>query len=236
MANHRDSRFLFCSDIQIPFEAHDALAFCKRVQREFKIPPENVYNVGDELDLYHGSLHKKDPDADMTPGQELLLSRKKLREWYKAFPKMKLAISNHGLRWLRKALDADIPSEVLRTYRDLIDAPKEWIWKDRWVIDGGREKMLMIHGMGYSGRMGHINAAVDAGMNTVIGHLHSHAAINYLATETRQIWAMNSGCLIDANAFAFKYGRLNRNKPVLTVGVVVDGGKMPILVPYEGRL
>jgi hypothetical protein len=232
----RNSRFLFVSDCQIPFEAPDALAFCKRVQREYKIPDEHVYNVGDETDLYHGSMHKKDPDAELTPNQEIMITRRKLKEWYKAFPKMKLAVSNHGLRWLRKAIDAEIPSQVVRCYRDLIHAPSGWVWKDRWLIDAGRTKIMMQHGMGYSGRNGHINAAIDNGINTIIGHLHSHAAINYLGTEIRQIWAMNVGSLIHAESFAFKYGRYNRNKPVLSVGVVVDGGKMPILVPYEGRL
>lgn len=229
-------RFLFISDLQIPFEAEHALAFCRDVQREFKIPSENIYNVGDELDLYHGSLHKKDPDANLTPGQELLLSKKKLKEWYKAFPEMKLAISNHGLRWLRKAFDADIPSQVLRSYRDLIDAPRGWSWKERWVIDGGRTKMLMIHGMGYSGQAGHRNAAIDSGMNTIIGHLHSNAGISYINTEDRRIYGMNVGSLIDINAFAFKYGKYSRNKPVLTVGVVLDGGLTPILIPYERHL
>jgi len=235
MAN-RDSRFLFISDTQICFEAPDALQFCKNVQREYKIPDEHVYHVGDETDQYHGSMHKKDPDAGLTPTQELMITRKKLKEWYKAFPKMKLAISNHGLRWLRKAVDAEIPSELIRCYRDLIQAPRDWVWRDRWIIDAGRTKICMFHGMGHSGRNGHINAAVDNGMNTIIGHLHSHAAINFLNTETRQIWAMNGGCLIQDSAFAVKYGKYNRNKPVLSVGVVVNGGKMPILVPYEGRL
>ena len=235
MAN-RDSRFLFVSDTQKPFEAPDALAFCRRIQKEYRIPDDHIFHVGDEVDLYHGSMHKKDPDAELTPNQELMLARKKLKDWYKAFPRMKLAISNHGLRYIRKAVDAEIPAQVLRSYRDLIDAPSGWVWKDRWVFDAGRTKICMQHGMGYSGRNGHINAAFDNGMNTVIGHLHSHAAVNYLNTETRQIWAMNSGCLIHPDAFAFKYGKYNRNKPVLTVGVVVDGGKTPLLIPYEGRL
>lgn len=226
-------RYLFISDLQIPFEAEHALKFCKSIQREFGIPPENIYNVGDELDLYHGSLHKKDPDADLTPGQELLLSRKKLREWYRAFPQMKLAVSNHGLRWLRKAFEADIPGEVIRCYRDLIGAPKGWVWKERWLIQAQRAPIVMIHGMGYSGQQGHRNAALDEGMNTVIGHLHSNAGISYINTNVRSIWGMNTGCLINTEAFAFKYGKYARNKPVLKVGVVIDGGLTPILLPYE---
>lgn len=229
------NRGLFISDCQIPFEAEHALDFCLQVQKEFKIPKENIYNVGDELDLYHGSLHKKDPDAELTPRQELALARKKLKEWYKAFPQMKLAISNHGLRYLRKAIDADIPSEVLRCYRELIDAPREWIWRDRWEIKGERAPMIMVHGMGYGGIYGHRHAALDFGVNTIIGHLHANAGVSYINTHNRKIWGMNTGCLIDVDAFAFAYGKYNRSKPVLTVGVVLDGGLTPILIPYEVR-
>lgn len=227
-----DDRYLFLPDLQIPYEAEHALKFCKRVQAEFKIPEENIYNVGDELDLYWGSTHKKDPDADMTPRQELRESRKKIAQWIKAFPIMKLAISNHGLRWLRKAFEADIPSEILRSYRSIIDAPKSWIWKERWNIQASRARIAMIHGMGYSGQNGHRNAAMDLGCNVVHGHLHSHAGISYINTDGREIYGFNVGCLIDTSSFAFKYGKYNRSKPVLGCGVVINGGTTPIFIPY----
>lgn len=47
------------------------------------------------------------------------------------------------------------------------------------------------------------------------------------------MWGMNTGCLIDVNQFAFEYERNNRFKPNLTVGVVLNGGTTPILIPYE---
>lgn len=227
-------RFLFISDTQLPFAHTQALNFCKRVQREFKIPNENVYHVGDETDSYHGSLHQKSPDADMTPKQELAEARKQLREWYKAFPEMKLAISNHGLRWVKKAIDADIPSQVIKCYRELIEAPKGWHWKERWNIQGSKTKMTMIHGLGYSGMNGHRNAAMDLGTNVIMGHLHSFAGINYINTDQRSIYGFNVGCLIDPESFAFAYGKYNRSKPVLGCGVVLSGGMTPIFIPLGG--
>jgi hypothetical protein len=227
------SRYMFISDCQIPFEAPKALEFCRAVQKEFQIPNQNIYNVGDEVDLYHGSMHKKDPDAPLSPTEELEIAIKKLKQWYRVFPEMKLATSNHGLRYLRKAFEADIPSQLLKGYKELLDAPKGWVWKDRWIIDAGKTKICMIHGMGYSGARGHVNAAIDSGMNTVIGHLHSQAGINYINTESRKIWGFNTGCLIDPDSFAFKYGKYNRNKPVLGIGVVLDGGISPHFIPYE---
>ena len=226
-------RYLFVSDKQHPFAAKHALPFCKAVQKEFRIPPENIYCVGDEVDEYFGGMWKKDPDALHTPNSEIRETREELQKWYRAFPDMKLAISNHGMRWAKKAFEAEIPSQMLRPYQEIIGAPKGWVWKDRWLIKAKNAPILMIHGMGYSGQTGARNAAIDAGMNTVIGHLHSHAGISYIYTAGQRIWGMNTGCLIDVNAYAFNYGRDMRHKPVLGVGVVIDGGLTPIFVPYE---
>lgn len=228
-----DNRYLFISDLQIPFEAEHALKFCKAVQKEFQIPIENIYNVGDETDLYHGSLHKKDPDAPLTASQEFEMACKKLRDWYRAFPQMKIATSNHGMRWLRKAFDAEIPAHVIKGYREMIEAPSGWQWKDRWDINAGKSKIAMIHGLGYSGMNAHRQAAMDLGCSVVHGHLHSNAGISYLCNDGRKIWGMNTGCLIDVEQFAFAYGRWNRNKPVLGVGVVLDSGISPHFIPYE---
>jgi UDP-2,3-diacylglucosamine pyrophosphatase LpxH len=226
-------RYLFISDLQMPFEAPGALEFCKETQREYKIDDDAVYNVGDELDLYHGSMHKKDPDAELTPNQELELARQKLLKWYKAFPKMKLATSNHGLRWLRKAFDADIPSQILVPYRKLLRAPSGWQWKDRWNIQGKARKMSMIHGLGYGGMYAHRHAAMDLATNVIHGHLHSNAGISYINTDEVSRWGFNVGCLIDNEAFCFRYGKHFRHKPILGLGVVLDGGMTPMFIPYE---
>lgn len=226
-------RYLFISDCQLPYEAPGALDFCREIQREWKIDPEAVYNVGDELDLYHGSMHKKDPDADYTPNQELELARRKLKDWYKAFPKMKLAVSNHGMRWLRKAFEADMPEQVIKPYRELIGAPRGWVWRDEWMIQGKAAEMMMIHGLGYGGMYAHRHAATNLAHNVVHGHLHSNAGISYVETPGRSRWGMNVGCLIATESFAFKYGKWNKFKPVLGVGIVIDGGLTPIFLPYK---
>lgn len=223
---------LFISDLQIPFEAHAALKFCQAVQKEFKIPPEDVYCVGDEVDQYFGSMYKKDPNGWHTATSELQETKLKLKAWYRAFPQMKIAISNHGMRWAKKAWEAEIPSQMMRPYQELIEAPKGWVWKERWIIKGKRD-VLLHHGLGYSGQNGHRTAAIDAGMSTVIGHLHAHAGIAFITTENQNIWGLNCGCLIDTEAYAFEYGKYSRFKPTLAVGVVIDKGITPILVPYE---
>jgi hypothetical protein len=231
MKRHQD-RWLVLPDLQLPFEHVEALRFAKAVQREFHIPASNILNVGDEADQYHGTLYPKDPDALLTARQELKITRDKVRIWGNAFPEMRLAVSNHGLRWVKKAAAADIPSELLRCYRELIGAPEGWKWKEQWIIKG-RHPFLMFHGMGYSGAGAYRLAPVDKGISTVFGHLHANAGIAKIETAEKSLWGMNVGCLIDNDAFAFKYGKHNRHKPWLGCGVIIDGGLTPLLLPLE---
>jgi hypothetical protein len=177
-------------------------------------------------------MYPKTPDASLTANQELALTVGKLQRWYDYFPKMKLATSNHGIRYMKKATASDIPSKILKSYREILEAPVGWQWKDVWEINA-KHKITMIHGMGYSGHLGHKNAAIDYGTNLVMGHLHSNAGIVKISTAGKRIWGCNAGCLIDVNAMAFDYGKYSRNKPVLTVCVVIDGGLTPMLIPYE---
>jgi hypothetical protein len=192
------SRWLIISDLQIPFEADKALEFCLSVKKEYNVPSTNIINVGDELDQYFGSQYGKDPSVNFSAAEEINISKKKLRAWYRAFPKMRLCVSNHGLRWLKKATDAEIPSQLLRPYKEIIEAPDGWTWKDEILIKS-KYPWRIIHGMGFSGQQGARNAATDAGMSTVIGHLHSHAGIAFINNQgmNKTLWAMNVGCLID---------------------------------------
>jgi hypothetical protein len=223
---------LFCPDTQKPYHAKHALEFVSYIKKHYKIPDENMYHCGDEIDAMHGGAWPKGADYPHTPNQELQEAIDELKRWYSAFPKMKLAISNHGLRWARKASGAEIPSRLMREYREVIEAPPGWIWQEEWIIPT-KHPIRLIHGQGYGGINGHRNAAIDAGMNTVIGHLHSAAAISYITTSRMKIWAMNAGSLIDPDAYAFEYGKYNRLKPGLGVGVVLNKGSTPIWIPYS---
>lgn len=223
---------MILSDLHEPFSVNGGVAFCKAVQKEFKIPPWHVYASGDETDHYFGSRYEKDPDGWYTANSELKATCEKLRAWYRAFPMLKLAISNHGLRWAKRAYEAEIPSQMLKPYQELIEAPVGWQWKYEWRVKTAKPFRL-IHGMGYSGQQGHVNAAIDGGESTVIGHLHSFGGATHIRRSGLEVWGLNVGCLIDAESYAFHYGREMRNKPTLGVGVVLDGGRTPLFVPYQ---
>lgn len=223
--------YLIISDLQIPFEARNALDFCKRVQKEFKIKESNVLCVGDEVDQYFGSLYAKDPDARHSATSEIADTIKTIARWGKAFPKMLIAESNHGQRWAKRAASAEIPSIMMRKYQEVIQAPPGWKWKRSWMVKASKKPFLLTHGMGYSGVNAHRQMALNNGVSTVHGHL-THAGIAHIKTEHQEIWGMCVAALIDVDAYAFHYGKDHKFKPSLGVGVVADGGMKPLWIPY----
>lgn len=230
-----DRPILVISDLQIPFEHNKALEFCIYLKRHFNVPSENVLNVGDEIDALHGGAWPKNPDGSLSAVGEIAQARNTIKEWGAHFPLMKLCISNHGLRWIRKATAAEIPSQLLRSYEQIFEMPEGWKWQQEWRFMNLKHPFRMIHGMGYSGIMGHRNAAIDAGISTVIGHLHANAGINQIKPNglDRRIWGMNVGCLIDIEAYAFEYEKYNRIKPCLGAGIIFNEGKTPVWMPLE---
>lgn len=200
-------------DLHIPFEHRNALDFCKRIYRDLKC--SEVVFIGDLVDNHALSYHEHDPNG-RSPGDEIELAIKKCQPWYKSFPVAKFCRGNHDSLVDRKGRTVGLPERAFRQFRDIWELPKGW--DDQWehIIDGVKYE----HGTGYSGKMGHIQAAVDNRMSTVIGHLHSHAGVNYVANNVDLIFGMNVGCLIDRKSYAFTYGKDFRHKPILSCGVV----------------
>lgn len=227
-----DRPILIISDLQIPFESKKALGFCRALQKDYRVPKENIIIIGDEIDNFHGSAYPKDPDADLSIVNEFEVTRERIKEWGRYFPIAKVCISNHGIRWLKRAMDAGLPSQVLRGYKEIFRIPLGWDYREEWRFSRFKFPFRAIHGMGYSGVLGHRNAALDGQISTVIGHLHSNAGINWIETAGgARMWSANCGSLIDVQSYAFKYERYNRVRPQLGAIVIVDRGKTPIFEP-----
>lgn len=224
------SRYLVISDEQIPFHHQHGLAFCKYVQKQYRIPKENILHVGDETDGYFGGMWPKDPNGKFSAITELEASIDQLKLRYEAFPEMRLAISNHGTRWLRKATAAEIPSIMLRRYEEVIQAPAGWRWAKHWKIPC-KYPFILEHGDAHGGQMPHMQAAMINGMSTVIGHHHTIAGIEFVKTHGYNVWGMCVGSLIDFEQYAFHYARDAKKKPQIGVGVILDEGRTPIWNP-----
>lgn len=232
-AKSRAEGYLVVPDLQTPFQAHGALEFCERVRREFSIPKDNVLFAGDEVDNFHGKgLDKKpDPDAEHTPRQELEAAVEELRRWYATYPEARLAVSNHGTRYERRAAEAEISSQWLRLYRDVIQAPQGWRWQDRWLIQASKQPFVLEHG--HEGASRTEGKVLENGYSTVHGHF-TKAQIIYVSNHLgRRLWGFCAAALIDFDTYAFRYAKRYPRRADNGVGVILDGGRIPLWVPYE---
>lgn len=217
---------LAISDTQIPFEHIDALAFCKHVIAPYKTRGEKIIIVhqGDEVDQHTLGRWPSNPDG-RSGGDELKEAQHRLSYWFDAFPRVKVCHSNHTYRAWKKAAEAGLPAEFMRSVAEVYKAPPGWQWRDRWFI----ENICFEHGENVSGPLAARNAAIQNRMSTSLGHQHSNAGVQYATGIADQIWGLNTGCLIDVDAYAFNYGKGFRNKPTLGCGLIVHG--VPFFVP-----
>lgn len=205
-------RVLCIPDLHCPFEHPDSLAFLQAVAKRYQTTA--VVCLGDEIDAHALGRWPANPDG-MSAGKETRQAIEHLRPFYKAFPQVMVCTSNHTVRPWKKAFEMGLPSAFLRSVEMVLDAPDGWRWADEWKIDN----VLYIHGEGKSGQNAHL-AFLRARKHSVVhGHIHSYGGV---ATESEH-FAMNAGCLIDVEAYAFAYGRKHPINVSLGCGVVFDG-------------
>lgn len=209
-------------DLHLPFQHKDTLKFLKAVKTKYK--PNAIVFLGDEMDGHAISMHDSDPDG-RSAGDELELAKKELKKFYKLFPKAKICTSNHGSLPYRRAYKFGLPKAFLKSYSEFLEAPKGWVWADEHEIDG----VIYEHGESFSGQQGAIKSANANMQSTVIGHIHSHAGIQFSANQKHLIFGFNVGCLIDNSAYAFAYGKKFKSKPILGCGIIVAG--IPTFIP-----
>lgn len=209
-------------DLHIPFHHKDAFRFLAAVKKKYK--PNKIVNLGDLEDWHSISMHDHDPDG-LSPGMELEALRKGVKPLFKLFPSMMICTSNHGSLPLRRAFKFGLPSELIKSYKDILQMPDGWQIADSWEVDG----IVYEHGEAFSGQQGAIKSANANMQSTVIGHIHAFAGIQYSANSKHLIFGFNVGCLIDRAKYAFAYGKKIKSKPILGCGIIRNG--IPTFVP-----
>jgi predicted phosphodiesterase len=213
---------LVIPDLHVPFHHQDALKFLAAVKKKFK--PTEVINLGDFEDWHSINMHDHDPDG-LSAGAELQKLREEAKPFFKLFPKMKICTSNHGSLPLRRAYKFGLPKELIKSYKDILKAPKGWQWADEFEIDG----IIYEHGESFTGQQGAIKSANANMQSTVIGHIHAFAGIQYSANQKHLIFGFNVGCLINNSSYAFAYGKKFKAKPILGCGIIENG--IPTFIP-----
>lgn len=223
------ARVLCIPDNQAPFGHQDAIPFLRAAYKHYRCT--HIVHLGDEADFHALSDYKHDPDG-YSAGHELEAALAELREYYRYFPTVKVCISNHTARPLRKAFSSGIPRKFLRDYKEFLEAPPGWEWRDHWEIDGVRyEHGDSLFARGSGGTTTLHRGAVSRGQSVVFGHIHSVAGLQWIRTSGGgRFFAMCVGCLVDEDAYAFRYHKGPSNSQ-LGCGVVLDG--IPQYIPMQ---
>jgi len=217
---------LAIGDTHLPFENKHYLSFCKQTQKKYKC--SLTVHVGDLVDNHAISYHEHDPDG-YSPYHEMLQADKSLAKWFKAFPKLKLCKGNHDMLAKRKGRTNGIPNRIIKNFRDVWNLPKGWQFEWSYEINN----VLYQHGDANSGLYPHAQACKNNRQSTVIGHCHSVAGVNWSANNKDMIFGLSTGCGIDRMKYAFWYGKDFKFKPILSCGVILENGRVPILVPMK---
>lgn len=210
------SNVLIIGDPHEPFCHRNYLEFCHETKKKYKC--KFTVHIGDGVDNHAISYHEHSPDG-YSPADEMKAADKKLKVWFKAFPSVHYCRGNHDRLVSRKSKTVGIPERAFKPFREIWNLPSKWIDAFDFEIDD----VLYKHGTGYGGKTPHLMAAQAARMNTVIGHAHTVAGVEYDASERDCIFGMSVGCGIDRHTYAFDYGRDFKKKPILSCGVVFDG-------------
>ena len=217
---------LVIGDTHEPFSKKKYLEFCYDTGKRFKC--SLTVHIGDLVDNHSINYHEHYPDG-MSPFEEIKAARKKLKEWYKAFPRVMMCKGNHDILVERKAITYGFSEMVIKQFREIWEIPDGWEYQWSYDLCGVRFE----HGTGYSGQYPHQNIAKVNRKSTVIGHCHSVAGVAYMANDNSLIFGMSTGSGIDRQKYAFWYGRAFKNKPIIGCGVVLNCGKEAQFIPMK---
>ena len=208
--NKKERRILIIGDLHAPFVLDGYLEHCQDVYAKYNC--NQVIFIGDILDNHAFSYHEPDPDG-LSPGSELVMAKKFVKEWYNAFPKADVLIGNHDRMASRKAMTGGVPSAWIRSYNDVLGTPK-WNWVENITYDN----VLYEHGEGSQAK----TKAKNNMMSSVCGHTHTEAYVQWFVGKKFRVFAMQVGCGIDAKTYAAAYAK-NFKKQAIGCGVVLGG-------------
>jgi predicted phosphodiesterase len=216
---------LVIGDLHAPFTREGYLDHCKRVQDTFFC--NKVIFIGDVIDSHYSSYHESDPDG-MGAGDELEQAIKMLRPFYQAFPEAIVTIGNHDAIVSRKAFTAGLSKRWIRDYHEVLETPG---WK--FVEDYEMDNVHYVHGTGQSSQRAAVLTSQSRAQSTVMGHVHSASGVWWSATNQYLIFGMHVGCGVDQKSYAMAYSRTFRHKFIISNGVILHNGKVPLVVPMH---
>ena len=218
-------------DLHVPYQHPDAIPWLIALNQKYKF--DKVVNLGDEIDLHSFSFHTHDPDL-LSPGHELAAAIEALQPLYKEFPEMDLCESNHGSLVFRRAKHFGLSARVIKSYGEVIQAPKGWNWKFEVDLQLSNGHRCMFH-HSYGGNI--LLASQRRGQNLVSGHIHNSFSVQHWTNSERTFFAAQAGCLVDDTSLAFAYNKATIQRPILGSVAILDGVPklLPMFLDANGR-
>jgi len=206
---------LFIGDLHLPFTAEGYLEFCRKQQERFNCG--TVIYAGDLLDNHAQSFHNTDADG-LSAKDELNLAIKQLEEWYRVFPKAIVLLGNHDRIVARKLFSVGLSQRWMKPLGEVLNTPN-YNYVEQYVFNN----VLYVHGEGGTA----LKKAQNELMSVACGHSHSEGYVQFI--NGGKNFAMQVGCGIDFNSYAFAYAQRGK-LPVLSCGAILN--QSPILIPF----
>ena len=201
---------LVIGDLHEPFCLDNYLSHCIETYNKYKC--NEVVFIGDIIDNHASSYHETDPDGH-SAGQELKMAIQRIKQWYQAFPKATVIIGNHDRLIMRKAYSSGLSKMWIKDYAEVLGT-SGWKFVESIEIDD----VLYLHGEGGVART---RARRDL-CSIVQGHLHTQASVDWIVGKNFKIFACQTGCGIDAKAYAMAYAK-EFAKPAIGCAVILEG-------------
>lgn len=216
---------LVIGDTHIPFERKGYLEFCRYVQEKYNCG--KVIHIGDIIDNHYSSYHESDPDGQ-SAGDELKYAIERLKDWYQVFPEVQVCLGNHDELIHRKAYSSGLSRRWIKGYNEVLEIPN-WEFDIEYTINN----VIYTHGTGTTGENAAYMKALNRRMSVVQGHIHTIANIKWNVSEQDKIFSMQVGCGINDKEYAFNYAKAFSKKSIISCGVVLESGRIPIILPME---
>jgi predicted phosphodiesterase len=219
------NNILVIGDTHYPFMREGYLEHLMKCRKDYNCG--TIIHIGDVVDNAYSSFHETNPDGH-SAGDELEYAVDQLQTMYKEFPKVKVCLGNHDLIINRKAFSSGLSKRWIKGLEDVLEVPG---WN--FDIEHVEHNVLFTHGTGTSGQNAAYNKALNRRMSVVQGHLHSESNIRYNVSKNDIIYGMQVGCGVDDRKYAFDYAKANPRKFIISCGVILNKGKLPILLPMD---
>jgi len=204
-------------DTHFPFVHPNYLQFVQDTFEKHKVA--RVVHIGDLCDNHAISRWPSEPDA-LGACQEFDQALEWVYRFAKAFPEVTLLIGNHDRIPERQAASLGMPTQYIKSIRDVWRLPDGWEITEQIVIND----VMYEHGLNWLGKDGALDKAKNSMMSCVIGHAHGNAGCKYMSNAQQLIFGLNVGCGVDIRAYAMRYGKYNKTREVLGCGIVYNSG------------